>query len=153
RATLSSAVKSGNSEVIWNERARPYWLRRQVGSAVMSRPSKRTCPALDGSSPASWAISVVLPAPFGPMMACNSPFGTSSETAREGTPPPKRLVKPATCSSGSATALPREQSVDAATGIEHDQQKQRSEDELPVFGHPRCRVAAGERQHGRSDHD
>ncbi len=27
-ATLSSAVKSGNSEVIWNERASPSWLRR-----------------------------------------------------------------------------------------------------------------------------
>src|SRR5215813_1294146 len=35
-ATLSSAVKSRNSEVIWNERASPSRLRRQVGSAVIS---------------------------------------------------------------------------------------------------------------------
>ena len=35
-ATLSSAVKSLNSEVIWNERASPSWLRRETDSAVMS---------------------------------------------------------------------------------------------------------------------
>ena len=35
-ATLSSAVKSLNSEVIWNERASPRWLRWWTGSAVMS---------------------------------------------------------------------------------------------------------------------
>ena len=35
-ATLSSAVKSLNSEVIWNERASPRWLRLCTGSAVMS---------------------------------------------------------------------------------------------------------------------
>ena len=32
-ATLSAAVKSGSSEVIWNERASPSRLRRQAGNA------------------------------------------------------------------------------------------------------------------------
>ena len=45
-ATLSSAVKSRNSEVIWNERASPSRLRRWTGSAVMSPPSKRMLPPL-----------------------------------------------------------------------------------------------------------
>ena len=35
-ATLSSAVKCGNSDVIWNERASPSRLRSCTGSAVMS---------------------------------------------------------------------------------------------------------------------
>src|SRR5215471_16639757 len=52
-----------------NERARPSWLRRSVGNAVTSRPSKRMRPASAAISPASWPIRVVLPAPFGPMMA------------------------------------------------------------------------------------
>ena len=39
----------------------------------MSRPSKRMRPASGAISPASWPISVVLPAPLGPMMACSSP--------------------------------------------------------------------------------
>ena len=40
-ATLSSAVKSRNSDVIWNERASPSMLRRCAGSAVMSAPVER----------------------------------------------------------------------------------------------------------------
>ncbi len=93
-ATLSSAVQSGNSEVIWNERASPSMLRRYTGSAVMSLPSNRMRPASGAISPVSWPISVVLPAPLGPITACNSPRSTASEIPSDAITPPKRLVRP-----------------------------------------------------------
>src|SRR6478672_4581488 len=103
----------------------------------MSWPSKWMVPALGAISPASCPISVVLPAPFGPMMACSSPLATSSRTLSEATTPPKRLVRPSILSSVSAMAFAplwrRQQAVDAAARKQHDQQEHRSENELPVF--------------------
>src|SRR2546423_9432295 len=92
-------------------------------------------PASEPISPASWPISVVLPAPLGPMMACSSPFGTQSETASEAMTPPKRLVSASISSSGSATARSRQQSVNSAACKQNDQQEERSEHDLPVFRH------------------
>src|SRR5262245_32333043 len=132
-ATLSSAVKSGNSEVIWNERARPSALRRWMGSAVMSRPAKATRPESGAISPVSSPISVVLPAPFGPMTACSSPAGTLSVMSSDATTPPKRLVRPSIARSASVTTLAPQQSVDAAARIEHDQEEQRAQHDLPIF--------------------
>jgi hypothetical protein len=40
---------------------------------VISRPSKRACPAVTGNNPDSARNSVVLPAPFGPSSATTSP--------------------------------------------------------------------------------
>src|SRR6185503_13589638 len=104
----------------------------------MSWPSKWMVPALGAISPASCPISVVLPAPFGPMMACSSPFATSSPTLSEAITPPKRLVRPWMLSIASAMAFalarrPGQQSVDAAAGEQHDQQQHRAENELPVL--------------------
>ena len=67
--TFSRAVNSANTDVIWNERAKPASARRNGGSVVMSTPSKTILPSLGVSSPDSWLMSVVLPAPFGPMIA------------------------------------------------------------------------------------
>ena len=133
----------GNSDVIWNERASPSRLRSWTGSAVMSRPSKWMRPASGAISPASWPISVVLPAPFGPMMACSSPAATSSATSSEATTPPKRLVRPSICEQRVSHGAPRDQhAVDAAAREEHDQQQHRSENDLPVFRrlHRTCRI-------------
>src|SRR3954468_11085894 len=46
------------------------------------------------STPAICAMSVVLPAPFGPISACTSPLAISSVTSSVATRPPKRLVTP-----------------------------------------------------------
>src|SRR5262245_66606974 len=96
-------------------------------------------PASGAISPASWPINVVLPAPFGPVMACNSPRRTPSEIASDAMTPPNRLVRPSISSSvstcASVTACPRQQTIDAATREQHDQQEQRTEHDLPVFGH------------------
>src|SRR5262249_37349772 len=103
-------------------------------------------------SPASWPISVVLPAPFGPMMACSSPFGTQSEMESEAMTPPKRLVSSSISSSASATARSRQQAVDAAACEQHDQQEQGSQHDLPKSGHANRRIPEHGKRH-RPDQD
>src|ERR1700710_2492520 len=100
----------------------------------MSWPAKRMVPELGSSCPVNWLISVVLPAPFGPMIACNSPFATSSERLSVATIPPNRRTRFSTRSKGSATAQPPQPSVDAAASEQHHQQQQRTYDDLPVLG-------------------
>src|SRR6267142_7011899 len=94
-------------------------------------------PEFGGSCPVSWLISVVLPAPFGPMIACSSPFATSSETWSVAITPPNRRTSFSTRSKGSATAQPPEQPHDAAAPEQHDQQQKRAHDQRPVFRHLR----------------
>src|SRR5687768_16580706 len=57
----------------------------------MSSPRKRMVPLSVATLPEIWPISVVLPAPFGPMSACTSPAATSRPTSSVATTPPKRL--------------------------------------------------------------
>src|SRR5580692_4270918 len=94
-------------------------------------------PASGNSCPVNWPISVVLPAPLGPMIACNSPCATSSERWSVATMPPNRRTRFSTRSkgsdNGSATAHPPQQTHDAAAPEYHDQQQQRPHDERPVF--------------------
>src|SRR5262245_45357839 len=99
----------------------------------MSRPAKRMLPASGAISPESWPISVVLPAPLGPMMACSSPCGTVSRMLSDATTPPKRLARPSIWSSGSATAQAREHTVDATTGEQDDEEQHRPEHDLTIL--------------------
>src|SRR6186713_2698215 len=100
----------------------------------ISRPPSETLPECGSRWPVSWLISVVLPAPFGPMMACSSPLATSSETLSVAVMPPKRRTSFSTRSRGSATIEPPEQAHDAAAAEQHDQQQQRPHDQRPIFG-------------------
>src|SRR4051812_13400560 len=90
-------------------------------------------PEFGSNCPVSWLISVVLPAPLGPMMACNSPLGTSSERLSVAAMPPNRRTRFSTRSRGSATGKPPQQSHDAAAPEQHDQQQQRTHDQRPVL--------------------
>src|SRR5215510_15976296 len=99
----------------------------------MSRPSNRITPESDAISPVSCPIRVLLPAPFGPMMACSSAGGMASEMPSEATTPPKRLVRLSIARSASATAPALQETVDAAARKQHDQEEQRPEYDLPVF--------------------
>src|SRR5260221_202324 len=94
-------------------------------------------PEFGASCPVSWLISVVLPAPLGPMMACNSPGATSSDSLSGEKRPPNRRTRFSTRSMGpakeSATAHPPEQAHDAAPREQHDQQQQRPHDHRPIF--------------------
>src|SRR6266404_9246519 len=94
-------------------------------------------PALGRNCPINWLINVVLPAPFGPMMACNSPRSTSSERLSVATMPPNRRTRFSTRSNGSATVQPPEQAVDAAASEQHDQKQKGAHDERPIFRHLR----------------
>src|SRR5215468_5983930 len=113
----------------------------------MSSPSKRIWPELGASSPVSCPISVVLPAPLGPMMACSSPRRMSSVMWSEAVTPPKRLVRSAICNRASGTAPSRQQTVDAAAREQDDEQQQRAEDDLPVFGHAGERLLQHQQRH------
>src|SRR5229473_1494637 len=90
-------------------------------------------PEFGNNCPVSWLIKVVLPAPFGPMIACNSPRITSSERWSVARIPPNRRTSLSTRSKGSATAQPPEQAHDPAASEQHDQQQQRAHDQCPVL--------------------
>src|ERR1700682_3543187 len=117
--------------VIWKERASPRLARLWAGRAVMSSPAKRIRPASGRRLPASWAISVVLPAPFGPMMACVSPSRTSRSMPSLARSAPKLLDRRVTSSIGSIGLV--ENSGEAALEEDHREHEQRTEDDLPVL--------------------
>src|SRR3569832_2795088 len=106
-------------------------------------------------------MCVVLPAPFGPMTACNSPSGTAMATSSVATMPPKRLARRSTSSSASAIVLlPRtphevgqraQQAIDAAAREQHNDQQERAEHDLPVFA-GLGGVGGVERPHGSAAH-
>src|SRR5579872_5099014 len=90
-------------------------------------------PAEGRNWPINWLISVVLPAPFGPMIACSSPLTMSSERLSVATMPPNRRTRFSMRSNGSATGQSPDQPENAAAPEQHDQQQQRSHDHGPVF--------------------
>src|SRR6185312_17011643 len=102
--------------------------------------------------PVNWLISVVLPAPLGPMMACSSPGATSSDRLSVALMPPKLRTRFSTRSKGSgkesATAQPPQQTHDAAAREQHDQQQQRAHDQRPVFGELRQQLFQQQEQDG-----
>src|ERR1051326_1316107 len=100
RSTLSSTVRRGNRRVIWNVRAMPSVARRWLGQAVTSWPNSSTLPSLAGRIPVIRLNSVVLPAPFGPMIALRSPGMIFRSTPRTACRPPKLLHRPASSSTG-----------------------------------------------------
>src|SRR5258708_37935274 len=86
----------------------------------MSALSKTMRPMSVGSTPEIWPMSVVLPAPFGPISACTSPRTTSRVTSSVATTPPKRFEAPRSSSIGflpqSGDALRRQHYA----GEQHD---------------------------------
>src|SRR5712692_5018284 len=148
--------------VIWKERANPRRARAGAESDVMSSPAKRTRPRSGRRLPANWLISVVLPAPFGPMMAWVSPSRISRLTSSHASSAPKLFVSPLT-SSRILFILAEEQSREAAPQEEHRQHQERPQHELPVHGPARERVLhqkqrkgaehwSGDARHAAEDH-
>src|SRR5438477_12353963 len=113
--------------VIWKERASPLRARRGAGSRVMSSPPKTMRPPSGRRLPASCPMKVVLPAPFGPMMACVSPSRTSKSMPSVARSAPKLFVNWRTSSIGSVEN-PRQ----SAAEEDHREDEQRGEDDLPV---------------------
>src|SRR5665213_243795 len=112
-------------------------------------------PASGRNSPAIWATSVVLPAPFGPITAWTSLSATSSARWSVATRPPKRFTSPAMARIGSATAgaphVARNEAEDAALGEQHDQDQERPEDDEPMLGQRRQLVLEEDIDGGAED--
>jgi len=98
-------VSLRKTPVIWNDRAIPRRATASGRSAVMSRPSNVTRPALGVSKPVMQSNVTVLPEPFGPMRPVIEPCATAKETPSTATSPPKRLVSPST-SRATVTSAP-----------------------------------------------
>src|SRR5258706_7870000 len=133
--------------VIWKERGKPRRASAGAGSDVMSSPAKRTRPRSGRRSPASWLISVVLPAPFGPEMAWVSPSRISRLISSHARRAPKVLGRSLT-SSRVLFILAEEQSREAAPQEKHRHHQERPEDQLPVHGPARERVLDQEQRKG-----
>ena len=76
------------------------------GSPVMSSPLKTMRPPVGRSTPVRQLKKVLLPAPFGPMMARISPRATSKLTSDSAARPPKRTDSSSVLRIG-ADAAPR----------------------------------------------
>src|SRR5262245_55207787 len=98
---------------------------------------KRMTPSSGRRSPASCPMSVVLPAPLGPMIAWVSPETTSRSIRSLACRPPKRLLSARTSRTGLVTAGARQEAEQTALREQHDQDQGRPEDDLPVSG--QCR--------------
>src|SRR2546423_5506519 len=114
--------------VIWKERASPLRARRGARRCVTSSPANRMRPLSGRRSPASWLMKVVLPAPFGPMIACVSPSRTARSMRSLARSAPKLFVRART----SSMAL--EDAGEATLEEDDRQHEERPEDRLPVFG-------------------
>ena len=114
--------------------ARDALMRRH--SRVMSRPSKTMVPEVGGKNPLIRLKKVVLPAPFGPMIARSSPLATLSETSRTATRLPKRLVT-FSISSNVHALPPLQEAQQAAREEQHDQDEQQADERHPVDGDAR----------------
>src|ERR671931_935181 len=132
--------------VIWKERERPLRARRGVRSGVTSSPAKTMRPASGRRSPASWLMKVVLPAPFGPMMACVSPSRTSRSMRSLARSAPKCFVSSRTSSIGLV-----QDAGEAAAEEDHRKHEQRAEDDLPMLRPAREQVLE-EQQHKRAQY-
>src|SRR5947209_20130003 len=129
--------------VIWNERARPLRARRGAGRCVMSSPANRMRPASGRRLPASWPMNVVLPAPFGPMMACVSPSRTSKSMPSVARSAPKLLVSWRTSSIGFV-----EDAGETAAEEDDGKDQQRPQDHLPMLCPTREQVLEKEEGEG-----
>src|SRR5690606_19920883 len=161
--TLRRAEKSIASDEIWKVRPSPRRARADTPRPVMSLPRKRIVPALGFSVPLIWWISVVLPAPFGPISAWISPGLRSRLTLSVAFRPPKLFERFRMSMTGSAmTHLARDQTDDAAAREKHDAEQDEAEEKLPALGdaaehefeqHREDRAGHGPEQPPRSTED
>src|SRR5436190_6993703 len=127
----------------------PFLDRTDTGMSVMSSPARQIRPAVGLSSPASCMRSVVLPAPLGPMIACNSWGSRLSDTLSVAMSAPNRFVRLRVARIGSGMGRSRslrlpEQARNPAFHEQHEEDEDRPEDDLPM-GCPRA-------QHQLQDH-
>ncbi len=91
-STFSRTVNPLKSRIAWNVRAMPRRASRCGGSRVMSSPANRMVPSSARKCPEMRLMSVVLPAPFGPMSPNTCLSGIARSIVFTATTPPNRLV-------------------------------------------------------------
>src|SRR5882724_9467032 len=143
--TFSSTERPRNRRLIWKVRAIPSLTRSACATAVMSLPLNSTCPAVGLSTPVNRLISVVLPAPFGPISACRAPAPSWKSTLRVAASAPKLMHSCRVSRSGVVMAAcswrcapwpqapddPIIEADDAVAREQRDQHQQQPEAELP----------------------
>ena len=77
---FSNTLRREKIDVTWKLRERPRRVISCGSSPSMRRPCSSMRPAESGKRPLTRLKSVVLPAPFGPMMAWREPVATSRVT-------------------------------------------------------------------------
>src|SRR5713226_3663900 len=134
--TFWNTVSLGKILVRWNERPMPSRQTSWGGSLVMSRPFRTTVPASGRRWPVMRLKNVVLPAPFGPMIAAIWPRATPRVTPATAWQPSNALRTSRTSSMARAQARHRgrQRPDDAAREGEEDHGQHRAEDEGPVLG-------------------
>src|ERR1700730_1175822 len=98
---FSSVVALGRMLVIWYERAMPFCEIRSGDSPVMSPPLNKICPDEGRNTPVRQLKKVLLPAPFGPIIARISPRSTAKLLRFSAVSPPKRTVRSSVRNSGA----------------------------------------------------
>src|SRR6185369_16866746 len=143
--TFSSTERPRNRRLIWKVRAMPSLTRSACATAVISLPLNSTCPAVGLSTPVSRLISVVLPAPFGPISACLAPAPSVKSTLRVAASAPKLMDSCRVSRSGvlmvacswrrppdpQAPGDPIVEADDAIAREQRDQDQQEPEAKLP----------------------
>src|SRR5262249_42486563 len=86
------------------ERAIPFCEIRSEGRPVTSSPLRMIRPLLGRSTPVRQLKNVLLPAPFGPIMARTSLRAISKLTSDSALSPPKRTQRDSVRRSGAETA-------------------------------------------------
>ena len=92
-------LRESNRPRFWNVRPMPSRAICQGLHPTSSFPLSLMDPD-DRNSPVMQLNSVDLPAPFGPMIAKNSPGATVNDTSESAATPPKLIETPSTSSSG-----------------------------------------------------
>ena len=93
-ANVCNGVMLTNSWLIWKVRTKPRRTRWCGASWLMSCPSSSMRPDVGVSTPVSRLISVVLPAPLGPIKAWRAPRRRSRFTLSVAVMPPNCLTRP-----------------------------------------------------------
>src|SRR5499426_518724 len=136
--TFSNTVRRGKMFWRWKERPMPRRHRRCGAILVTSRPLSSTCPESARRWPVIRLKSVVLPAPFGPMIALIEPRGTAKLTPSTARKPSKLFASARTSSTAEPRRETTERSADGAgdPAGKHEQQhdEDRAEDQRPVLG-------------------
>src|SRR3989442_645314 len=153
--TCESSVTEPKSRMFWKVRKFRSGVRRYAGRRPIAVPPKRMCPAWALSAPVTRLKNVVLPAPFGPMIAGIPPASTVRSSFERTTSFPKIRESPSTASSGALTAQgePGQQGrveQPLRPHEHHDQHEEPVEDLAPVL-HPAQEL--GQDREDRRAHD